>query len=194
MIDPMLGNTRSKCSQMPNMQRSIAALVLPWQFRRRAQIACHQQAQRVQRHSPPRPRRRERQPSSSSRTWNVPSCAHVITNGSRRNEPLPHSASPLRLQYSRPYAVAQRSQLTPATLRPTARLTRLEDSRRDVLRQTSDLISSPDDLQQFARSWFQAHGQPMPFVIDPTGKMRTRGEADCALGRRSASLIRRRSS
>ncbi|MEI9979794.1 MAG: thioredoxin domain-containing protein [Edaphobacter sp.] len=44
------------------------------------------------------------------------------------------------------------------------------------------LIASPEDLQQFTRRWFQAHGRAMPFVIDP--KCADEVEADCALGRR----------
>ncbi len=58
-----------------------------------------------------------------------------------------------------------------------------EDFRRDVFA-SQRLIGSPDDLQQFTRRWFQAHGQVMPFVIDPTGKCAAEVEADCALGRR----------
>jgi protein-disulfide isomerase len=56
-----------------------------------------------------------------------------------------------------------------------------EDFRRDVFA-SQRLIAGPDDLQQFTRRWFQAHGQAMPFVIDP--KCATEVEADCALGRR----------
>jgi protein-disulfide isomerase len=58
-----------------------------------------------------------------------------------------------------------------------------EDFRRDVFA-SQRLIASPEDLQQFTRRWFQAHGQAMPFVIDPTGKCAAEVEADCALGRR----------
>lgn len=56
-----------------------------------------------------------------------------------------------------------------------------EDFRRDVFA-NQQLISSPDDLEQFARRWFQAHGHPMPFVIDPTGRCAKEVQADCALG------------
>jgi protein-disulfide isomerase len=59
-----------------------------------------------------------------------------------------------------------------------------EDFRRDVFA-SQRLIAGPDDLQQFTRRWFQAHGQAMPFVIDPTGKCAAEVEADCALGRRT---------
>src|SRR5260370_30273918 len=57
-----------------------------------------------------------------------------------------------------------------------------EDFRRDVFA-SQRLIASPDDLQQFTRRWFQAHGQAMPFVIDPSGKCAAEVEADCVLGR-----------
>ena len=56
-----------------------------------------------------------------------------------------------------------------------------EDFRRDVFA-SQRLIGSPEDLQQFTRRWFQAHGQAMPFVIDP--KCAAEVEADCALGMR----------
>jgi protein-disulfide isomerase len=59
-----------------------------------------------------------------------------------------------------------------------------EDFRRDVFA-NQRLIASPDDLQQFTRRWFQAHGQAMPFVIDPSGKCAAEVEADCALGRQT---------
>ena len=58
-----------------------------------------------------------------------------------------------------------------------------EDYRKDVFA-NQRLISSPDDLQRFTRRWFQTHGRPMPFVIDPTGKCAKEVEADCALARR----------
>src|SRR5271154_3303293 len=56
-----------------------------------------------------------------------------------------------------------------------------EDFRRDVFA-SQRLIASPEDLQQFTRRWFQAHGQALPFAIDPTCAAEV--EADCALGRR----------
>lgn len=59
-----------------------------------------------------------------------------------------------------------------------------EDYRRDVFA-SQRLIASQDDLQQFTRRWFQAHGQAMPFVLDPSGKCAAEVEADCALGRRT---------
>jgi protein-disulfide isomerase len=57
-----------------------------------------------------------------------------------------------------------------------------EDFRRDVFA-SQRLIASAEDLQQFTRKWFQAHGQALPFVIDP--KCAAEVEADCALGRRT---------
>ena len=56
-----------------------------------------------------------------------------------------------------------------------------EDFRRDVFA-NQRLISSPDDLEQFARRWFQAHNHPMPFVIDPTGRCAREVQADCNIG------------
>ena len=45
-----------------------------------------------------------------------------------------------------------------------------EDFRRDVFA-SQRLIASPEDLQQFTRRWFQAHGQAMPFVSRSDGQM-----------------------
>jgi len=45
-------------------------------------------------------------------------------------------------------------------------------------------IASRDDLQRFNESWFQKHGQKMPFVIDPDGALAKRVSADYDLGRR----------
>jgi protein-disulfide isomerase len=45
-------------------------------------------------------------------------------------------------------------------------------------------IESKDDLTSFTRSWFQAHGQTMPFVIDPDGTCKKEVEADRAMGDR----------
>jgi protein-disulfide isomerase len=45
-------------------------------------------------------------------------------------------------------------------------------------------IESKDDLTSFTRSWFQAHNQTMPFVIDPDGTFKKEVEADRAMGDR----------
>jgi protein-disulfide isomerase len=62
-----------------------------------------------------------------------------------------------------------------------------EDFRRDIFANQS-LISGQDDLQQFTRKWFQAHGQQMPFVVDPSGRCANEVEADCILGARVGVL------
>jgi protein-disulfide isomerase len=62
-----------------------------------------------------------------------------------------------------------------------------EDFRRDIFASQS-LIASQDDLQQFTRKWFQAHGQQMPFVVDPSGRCAAEVEADCTLGARIGVL------
>jgi protein-disulfide isomerase len=58
-----------------------------------------------------------------------------------------------------------------------------EDFRRDVFA-NQQLIAGQDDLQQFARKWFQSHGQQMPFLIDPSGHCAAEVQADCLLGMR----------
>lgn len=62
-----------------------------------------------------------------------------------------------------------------------------EDFRRDVFA-NQQMIASQDDLERFARTWFQSHGQQMPFVIDPSGRYAAEVEADCALGSRLGIL------
>jgi len=58
-----------------------------------------------------------------------------------------------------------------------------EQFRQDVFA-NQRLISSPDDLQNFAQRWFKAHGQAMPFVMDANGHCAAEVQADCNLGRR----------
>ncbi len=43
-------------------------------------------------------------------------------------------------------------------------------------------IASKDDLHNFTQKFFTAHGQQMPFVIDPTGQFTREVDADEALG------------
>jgi len=56
-----------------------------------------------------------------------------------------------------------------------------EDFRRDVFA-SQRLIASPDDLQQFTRRWFQAHGQAMPFCRRSDGQMRRGGRGGLRAG------------
>lgn len=62
-----------------------------------------------------------------------------------------------------------------------------EDYRLDVFAH-QQTIASKDDLEQFTRQWFKAHGQPMPFVVDPSGRCAAEVEADCTLGARLGLL------
>jgi protein-disulfide isomerase len=45
-------------------------------------------------------------------------------------------------------------------------------------------IGSKDDLRTFSQRFFQAHGQGMPFVVDPQGTLTKEVQADYALGER----------
>ncbi len=58
-----------------------------------------------------------------------------------------------------------------------------EQYRRDVFA-SQRLISSADDLQQFNRKWFPAHGQQLPFVMDPSGRFIAEVNSDVTLGQR----------
>ncbi len=55
--------------------------------------------------------------------------------------------------------------------------------RTDLFRQQIS-IGSKDDLQNFTRRWMQQHGQNMPFVVDPTGALAAKVQADYKLGER----------
>ncbi len=55
--------------------------------------------------------------------------------------------------------------------------------RGDVFRQ-QPALASKDDLQQYTRKWMAQHGQTMPFVVDPTGKLAAEVHADYMLGER----------
>jgi protein-disulfide isomerase len=58
-----------------------------------------------------------------------------------------------------------------------------DDFRRDVFA-SQTTIASKDDLASFTTKWFQAHGQTLPFVMDPGGTCKQEVEADRALGDR----------
>jgi len=49
-------------------------------------------------------------------------------------------------------------------------------------------ISSPDDLQNYTSKWFRAHGQAMPFLIDPSRRCANEVQADCDLAMRMGLL------
>ena len=58
-----------------------------------------------------------------------------------------------------------------------------EQYRLDVFANQSS-IASKDDLQGYTRSWFQKHGQQMPFVVDPSGRFGAEVQADETMGER----------
>lgn len=62
-----------------------------------------------------------------------------------------------------------------------------EAFRRDVFANQRE-IANRDDLQNFTNHWFQAHGQAMPFVMDPEGRCAIAVAADCDLAVRMGLL------
>jgi protein-disulfide isomerase len=58
-----------------------------------------------------------------------------------------------------------------------------EEFRLDVFRH-QNMIASREDLQRFTSEWFKAHGRPMPFLIDPSGKCAAEVQGDCDLSAR----------
>jgi len=58
-----------------------------------------------------------------------------------------------------------------------------EEFRRDVFA-SQTAIASKDDLENYTRRWFQQHGVPMPFVMDPSGLFTQEVKSDYTLGER----------
>jgi protein-disulfide isomerase len=58
-----------------------------------------------------------------------------------------------------------------------------EDYRRAVFA-SQTAIASKEDLNNFTQKFFQSHGKPMPFVIDPNGLFTAEVRADYTLGER----------
>jgi protein-disulfide isomerase len=61
---------------------------------------------------------------------------------------------------------------------------KLADDFRSAVFSAQAAISNKDDLHRFAQRWLQKHGQKMPFVIDPTGALAAKVQADLDLGLR----------
>jgi protein-disulfide isomerase len=60
----------------------------------------------------------------------------------------------------------------------------LADQFRGDVFASQSTIASKDDLLAYTRTWFKAHGQTLPFVIDANGACRNEVESDRALGDR----------
>ena len=61
---------------------------------------------------------------------------------------------------------------------------KLADDYRTALFAQQISIGSKDDLQNFTRRFMQQHGQSMPFVVDPTGALAAKVNADFKVGER----------
>jgi protein-disulfide isomerase len=61
---------------------------------------------------------------------------------------------------------------------------KLADEFRSTVFISQQAISSKDDLHLFAQRWFQQHGQKLPPIIDPTGALAAKVQADLDLGKR----------
>ena len=61
---------------------------------------------------------------------------------------------------------------------------KLAEEFRSAVFVSQQAIASKDDLHQFAQRWFQQHGLKMPSVIDPTGALAAKVQADFDLGKR----------
>ncbi len=60
----------------------------------------------------------------------------------------------------------------------------LADQYRGAVFAAQNAIASKDDLQRFTQRWMQQHNQSMPFVLDPSGLLAAKVQADYELGRR----------
>jgi len=61
---------------------------------------------------------------------------------------------------------------------------KLADQFRTDIFHGQEAIAGKDDLHQYVQRWFQKHGQKLPFVIDPTGTLNAKVQADLDLGKR----------
>ncbi|MEO6815358.1 MAG: thioredoxin domain-containing protein [Edaphobacter sp.] len=61
---------------------------------------------------------------------------------------------------------------------------KLADEYRSAVFVAQMSISSKDDLQQFTERWMQQHGQKLPAVVDPGGKLAAQVQADYDVGKR----------
>jgi protein-disulfide isomerase len=61
---------------------------------------------------------------------------------------------------------------------------KLADEFRNDVFHSQAAIASKDDLHQFVQRWFQQHGQKPPIVIDPTGALTAKVQADVDIGKR----------
>jgi protein-disulfide isomerase len=59
---------------------------------------------------------------------------------------------------------------------------KLADAFRSDVFHSQAAISSKDDLHQFVQRWVQKHGQKLPPVLDPTGTLAAKVQADFDLG------------
>jgi protein-disulfide isomerase len=59
---------------------------------------------------------------------------------------------------------------------------KLADQYRSDVFASQQLIGSKEDIQRYTQRWMQQHGQQMPFVLDPGGKLAARVKADYDLG------------
>jgi len=62
--------------------------------------------------------------------------------------------------------------------------TKLADDFRTDVFHDQVAIASKDDLHQYIQRWFQKHGQKLPLVLDPTGVLAAKVQADYDLGKR----------
>jgi protein-disulfide isomerase len=61
---------------------------------------------------------------------------------------------------------------------------KLGDDYRNAVFANQANMESKSDLQSFTMKWAQEHGAPLPFVMDPQGKLAAEVKADQALGNR----------
>jgi hypothetical protein len=111
-----------------------------------------------------------------------PACAHAA--------PIVHAAAAqykiplLRHDYPWPFHIwSFDAAVTARYIQDKLSAQLADDFRRDVFAGQAT-IASKDDLGRFTSNWFQAHGQTLPFVMDPNGACKLEVESDRALGDR----------
>jgi len=112
-----------------------------------------------------------------------PSCAHALpilhAAAAQYKIPIVHHDFPL----TEIHLWSLDAAVTARYLQDKVAASTADEFRRDVFAHQNE-ITGKDDLARFTQSWFDAHGQKLPFVLDADGNCHNEVAADRALGER----------
>lgn len=110
-----------------------------------------------------------------------PACAHAVpivhAAAAQYGIPIVHHDYPLTEIHVWSFDAA----VTARYLQDDVSVKLADEFRLDVFAHQNE-ITSKDDLAKFTQSWFDGHGQKLPFVLDARGTCRNEVAADRALG------------